>query len=608
MDYFNSMGVYEYATIGECYKMTGKQPIGTRWIDVNKGDSQRPNYRSRLVAKEYKVDVRPDLFAATPPTECLRLLLSKASENKDSKVLYVDVSRAYFYAKSVRPTFIKLPAEDPRSNEEGLVGKLMMSMYGTRDAAQNWAEEYSSTLQKAGYKRGKANPCLFHSEMDDCGVMVHGDDFVAVGSKAATKRIQKTLEDAYKVKCETLGGEKDDLSEIRELDRVIRREAQGYTLEADPRHAELVIRDLGLTDAKPSKLPGSKEEHKRAGGGPHGAGVYPLLSVSGTAADSRIGIGKGKGEAVHKATDSVPSATKGEIGPLADASPQRGGVPGGVLGGQEGVAAFESTTIASLGDGDPLAGLPGVVGGCAPRPGERGQQLEEDRGGQCRSPPPIDEDLLAKDEEEEIDEELLDKEEAKLFRGIAARLNYMGPDRPDMQYAIKEAARCMANPRRCDWGLLKKLGRYLLFRPRLILRYDWQKRQSSIDGYTDSDWGGCTKSRRSTSGAVMMVGRHVIKSYSKQQKVLALSSAEAETNGMVACSAELLGIQACAKDMGMILEGVVYADASAALGIVQRRGVGNVRHIRTQALWLQEAHATKVWATKRLTGHATRQT
>ena len=205
----------------------------------------------------------------------------------------------------------------------------------------------------------------------------------------------------------------------------------------------------------------------------------------------------------------------------------------------------------------------------------------------------MDPDLLSKEEEEKVDDELLGKEEAKLFRGIAARLNYMGPDRPDMQYAIKEAARCMANPRRCDWGLLKKLGRYLIFRPRLILRYDWQKRQSSIDGYTDSDWGGCTQSRKSTSGAVMMVGRHVIKSYSKQQKVLALSSAEAETYGMVACSAELLGIQACAKDMGMDLEGVVYADASAALGIVQRRGVGKVRHIRTQALWLQEAHATK---------------
>ena len=117
--YFDSMGVYEYATLEECRKQTGKSPIGTRWIDVNKGDNNNPKYRSRLVAKEYKVDVRPDLFAATPPTECLRLLLSKAAEDKRQKVLYVDVSRAYFYAKSVRPTYIKLPDEDPRAHEDG---------------------------------------------------------------------------------------------------------------------------------------------------------------------------------------------------------------------------------------------------------------------------------------------------------------------------------------------------------------------------------------------------------------------------------------------------------------------------------------------------------
>ena len=49
----------------------------------------------------------------------------------------------------------------------------------------------------------------------------------------------------------------------------------GFTLEADPRHAELVVRDLGLEGIKLSKRPGSKEEHKRSGGGPAGAGVYP---------------------------------------------------------------------------------------------------------------------------------------------------------------------------------------------------------------------------------------------------------------------------------------------------------------------------------------------
>jgi hypothetical protein len=55
-----------------------------------------------------------------------------------------------------------------------------------------------------------------------------------------------------------------------------------------------------------------------------------------------------------------------------------------------------------------------------------------------------EDDINAVDVQEEVDETSLGTTDARLFRGVAARLNYMGPDRPDMQYAIKEAARCMA--------------------------------------------------------------------------------------------------------------------------------------------------------------------
>ena len=51
MDYFKNMQVYEYSTNADCKAATGKSPIGVRWIDINKGDSQATNYRSRLVAK-----------------------------------------------------------------------------------------------------------------------------------------------------------------------------------------------------------------------------------------------------------------------------------------------------------------------------------------------------------------------------------------------------------------------------------------------------------------------------------------------------------------------------------------------------------------------------
>ena len=55
--------------VAECYDRTGKPPIGTKWVDVNKGDAIHPEYRSRLVAQEINTNMREDLFAATPPLE-----------------------------------------------------------------------------------------------------------------------------------------------------------------------------------------------------------------------------------------------------------------------------------------------------------------------------------------------------------------------------------------------------------------------------------------------------------------------------------------------------------------------------------------------------------
>ena len=52
IEYVRKMDLYTKVPIKECVMKTGKQPISTSWIDVNKGDAQNPNYRSRLVARE----------------------------------------------------------------------------------------------------------------------------------------------------------------------------------------------------------------------------------------------------------------------------------------------------------------------------------------------------------------------------------------------------------------------------------------------------------------------------------------------------------------------------------------------------------------------------
>ena len=75
-----------------------------------------------------------------------------------------------------------------------------MSMYGTRDAALNWHEEYAETLRKAGYARGIANPCLFYNGKCNASAMVHGDDFLAVGDDKSVEGLKDVLKAAYKVK------------------------------------------------------------------------------------------------------------------------------------------------------------------------------------------------------------------------------------------------------------------------------------------------------------------------------------------------------------------------------------------------------------------------
>ena len=58
--------------LSRCLKMF-VELVGTRWLDINKGDEEHPNYRSRWVAKEYRKAWVEAIFAATPNIEAARL-------------------------------------------------------------------------------------------------------------------------------------------------------------------------------------------------------------------------------------------------------------------------------------------------------------------------------------------------------------------------------------------------------------------------------------------------------------------------------------------------------------------------------------------------------
>ena len=139
-EFFKKIGVYKKIPRDVPKKM-GCKVITTNWVDTNKGDTSRPNYRSKLV--EVKYDKRLDLFSATPPLETLKFLCSMCARGqtgpKPYRLAVIDIKRAYFYALARRPFFIEIPKEDLQPGDEGCVSQLQLSLYGTRNAAQNWA-------------------------------------------------------------------------------------------------------------------------------------------------------------------------------------------------------------------------------------------------------------------------------------------------------------------------------------------------------------------------------------------------------------------------------------------------------------------------------------
>lgn len=180
-------------------------------------------------------------------------------------------------------------------------------------------------------------------------------------------------------------------------------------------------------------------------------------------------------------------------------------------------------------------------------------------------------------------------ENARRYRRAVARLNYMAQDRCDLAVASKLLSQSMAQ--RCDGDELgvKRVLRYLTRYPRFVTLMEFQKMPATLEIFSDSDWAGNSKTRRSTSGGVVLFGSHVLTHWCKTQASIALSSAEAELNAMVKAASSGLGIHEVIRELKVPCDVVIFTDSVAAKGIVMRRGAGRVKHLSVKQLWLQEA-------------------
>ena len=106
---------------------------------------------------------------------------------------------------------------------------------------------------------------------------------------------------------------------------------------------------------------------------------------------------------------------------------------------------------------------------------------------------------------------------------------------------------------------------------------------TDITGYSESDWAGDAVSRESTSGGACMMGSHALKTWSPIEQAVALSSAEVELYALMKCACPSIGLINLAADFGMKTRATLMIDASAALGIAQRQGLGTLCRINLEA-------------------------
>jgi len=174
------------------------------------------------------------------------------------------------------------------------------------------------------------------------------------------------------------------------------------------------------------------------------------------------------------------------------------------------------------------------------------------------------------------DQEPADKDR---YQRLVGKLIYLSHTRPDISYAASLVSQFMHCPSKDHMDAVGRILQYLKSAPGRGLMF-LKNGHLDIEGYTDADWAGNLFDRKSTSGYFTFVGGNLVTWRSKKQKVVALSSAEAEFRGMAKGLCELLWIRRLLSEIGFTPKSGMnlYCDNKAAIAISQNP----IQHDRTK--------------------------
>ena len=155
MKWYEKFNAFEEVTDENCVSRTGRKPISCRWKDVQKGDSERVELRSRLAARDIKQKGTDSYFARTPPLALVRYVISRAATlsktGKRRQLMVLDAKRAFPHADELTETCVNPPhlrdTERCWLLKKCMYGTLLAAAGGQTPRATSWHRHWPAQLK-----------------------------------------------------------------------------------------------------------------------------------------------------------------------------------------------------------------------------------------------------------------------------------------------------------------------------------------------------------------------------------------------------------------------------------------------------------------------------
>ncbi|GKD54707.1 putative ribonuclease H-like domain-containing protein [Tanacetum coccineum] len=183
---------------------------------------------------------------------------------------------------------------------------------------------------------------------------------------------------------------------------------------------------------------------------------------------------------------------------------------------------------------------------------------------------------LVKDEDgEDVD--------VHVYRSMIGSLMYLNASRPDIMFVVCAWARFQVTLKASHLNAVKRIFRYLKHQSKLGL---WYLRDSpfELEAFSDSDYGGASLDRKSTTGGCKFLGRRLISGQCKKQTIVANSTTEAEYVATTNCCGQVLWIQHQMMDYGFnFMNTSIHIDNESTISVIKNP----VAHSRTKHIEIQ---------------------